>query len=230
MLKTILNLLFPKFCEGCNKPGAKICINCAEKINVLEHQECLMCGHPSIEGLTHKICKISYAPVQTFSMFKYSGIIRSLIRKGKYKGVFKSYLPIIELFNSKTPFFESFNNCVLIPIPISKKRLQQRGYNQCEKICKYLEDFIPQSETVDALKRTKETKSQYSLKREERMANIKDAFEIDKKLTDLIKNKTIIIVDDISTTGATLREACKEVYKAEPKQIYCLTLSKDTVY
>ncbi len=230
MLKTFLNLLFPKFCEGCKKFGAKICLDCAKKINVLEHQECLMCSHPNINGFTHKICKISYAPVQTFSMFKYSAIIKSLIRKGKYRGNFKSYLPIIELFNSKSDFLLNLENCILVPVPISKKRLQQRGYNQCEKICEYLEEFIPQSKTINLLKRTKETKSQYSLKREERMVNMKNAFEIDQKLVKLIEYKKVVIIDDISTTGATLREACKEVYKANPKEIYCLTLSKDTVY
>ena len=230
MLKTILTLLFPKFCEGCGKFGQKICINCAKKILVLEHQECLMCSHSSVDGFTHKICKISYAPEQTFSMFKYSWVIKSLIRKGKYRGNFKAYLDIIEFFNSKSSFLQSLENYILIPIPISQKRLQQRGYNQCEKICKYLEQYIPQSKTVKLLKRTKETKSQYSLKREERMVNMKNAFEIDKKFVTLIKDKKIVIVDDISTTGSTIREACKEVYKANPKKIICLTLSKDTVY
>jgi len=230
MLKTILALLFPKFCEGCKKFGQKICDNCAKKVLVLEHQECLMCSHPSTNGITHKICKISYAPEQTFSMFKYTWIIKSLIRKGKYRGNFKSYLPIIELFNTKSNYLQSLENCIFVPIPISKNRLRQRGYNQCEKICKYLEEFTQNSKTVNLLIRTKDTKSQFSLKREERMVNMQQAFTLDKKLKEITKDKIIVIVDDISTTGSTLREACKEIYKASPKSIICLTLTKDTVY
>ena len=230
MLKVILSILFPKFCEGCNKFGEKICKTCADKISILEHQECLMCSHPNTDGYTHKICKISYAPVQTFSMFKYSWIIKSLVRKGKYRGNFKSYLTIIELFNQKSNYLNALENCILVPIPISKKRLQKRGYNQCEKICNYLEIFIPHSKTINLLKRVKETKSQYSLKREDRMVNIKNAFVIDNKFANQVENKRVVIIDDISTTGSTLREACKIINQANPKEIYCLTLSKDTIY
>jgi len=230
MLKTFYNLLFPKFCEGCNKYGEKICTDCSKKIHILEHQECLMCSHPSVNGFTHKICKISYAPEQTISMFKYSGIIKSLIRKGKYRGNFKAYLPIIKLYNNKSDQLKNLKGCVFVPIPISRKRLQKRGYNQCNKICKYLEEYVPKSKTINLLKRVKETQSQYSLKREERMINMNGAFKINAKLASQAKNQKIVIVDDISTTGSTLKEACKKVYKVNPKTIFCLTLSKDTIY
>jgi len=186
-----------------------------------------MCGHPNPGGMTHKICSFSYSPQQTYSLFRYEGLIKKIIRKGKYKGVFTLYKEAINLFTKKSNNLSIFENSVFVPIPISKNRLKKRGYNQVDKICEYLTQTVANTQKLDLLIRTKNTLPQYSLSREDRLINMQGAIGM-KNIN--ITNQNIVIVDDILTTGATLREACKTLKGTNYKSLSCLTLSVDTAY
>lgn len=106
-------------------------------------------------------------------------------------------------------------------VPMHAKDLKKRGYNQCELLAKELskELNIPYKETLIKIKRTK---PQHTLSAQKRRQNLKGAFRVIDK--NLINNKTVLLIDDIVTTGTTLSECSKTLQKANPSQIYCATV------
>jgi len=117
-----------------------------------------------------------------------------------------------------------FSNHVVIPIPLSKKRERERGYNQVLAVCLYAQTLCP-STTIDTslLKRTRHTTPQSELSRNERLSNLSGAFTINspQRLTE----KPLLIVDDVATTGATFAAARAELSALTPTSITCLALA-----
>lgn len=114
---------------------------------------------------------------------------------------------------------------LLIPIPISKKRRKERGYNQCELL---IDEMIAQdtahkfTKNFDILIRSKHIEKQTFKNRNERLENTKNIFEM---VGEVDKNQKIVIIDDVSTTGSTLKEARDELLKAGYSNVQCLTIA-----
>ena len=115
-----------------------------------------------------------------------------------------------------------FSDFELVAVPLHKKKLKKRGFNQCELISLELSKLMNIPCNFKLIKRIKNTKSMYNLKRHERIENLKDAFEVDKKE---FHNKKLLIIDDIVTTGTTLGEMIKELKKNDIEDIICLTFT-----
>lgn len=107
----------------------------------------------------------------------------------------------------------------LIPAPLSKARKRERGFNQAELLCKSLK--IPINNN---LRKIKNTKSQMTLAREQRLINLNNCFKYNNKID--IKNKKLLLIDDVWTTGSTMKEMTKELEKYEPKEIWYAVLAK----
>ena len=135
---------------------------------------------------------------------------------------------LIQLINAHIP-----SDCdiaeydFVLPIPIHKKRLRERGFNQAT----LLADGIAKAEgipvLVDTLVRKRHTVAQSSLDRDARQQNIVGAFEI--RNPDVIRGKRLLVIDDVFTTGATIREAVSELWTADPAEIDVLTLARTLV-
>ena len=123
--------------------------------------------------------------------------------------------------------FSDFKNPILIPIPSSKNRLKERGYNQCELIAKELARIDAEKNfalCLDALEKIKDLPSQTSLKnRNERLSNLKGCFRAANP--DKISGTNIILIDDVITTGATMSEAKKTLLNAGARQVLCFALA-----
>lgn len=118
------------------------------------------------------------------------------------------------------------NGDILVPIPLSKQRLKERGFNQCEKICEIMIEISKKDLIISTnnLIRTVNNKSQTNFKSDfERAENILGIFKI-KDCTNF-REKNLILIDDVITTGATLNEAIKEVLKCNPNSIKSFTIS-----
>lgn len=158
--------------------------------------------------------------------------VRNLIQKLKYKPFAKELaqplaLLIITYFKNleKQPFFlRPENGFSIIPIPLFSKRLKWRGFNQSEEIAKILAGYFEMPFLQDALLRIKNTIPQIELPKKGRDENIKDAFACPRPKE--IRNKNIILFDDVYTTGATMREAAKALKRAGAKQIVGLTVAR----
>ena len=142
--------------------------------------------------------------------------------------IFTEYLyPKILEELSELKLLENFHNPILIPIPLSKKRFKERGYNQSSLIAKNLEKLDKKENFVleeNILFKRKETEHQARIKNKQaRLKNLIGTFSV--KNQELIKNKNIILIDDVTTTGATLKEARKILRENGAKKIIAFTIA-----
>ena len=112
---------------------------------------------------------------------------------------------------------------IICSVPIHKKRMKERGYNQSELIAKEIAKNLTNTIYKKVLKKIKDNKRQSELKKEERLQNVKDVYEIQNK--QIIENKKIILFDDIYTTGNTVNECSKVLKENGAKEILVLTLA-----
>ncbi len=117
-----------------------------------------------------------------------------------------------------------FDADMIIPVPIHEKRLAKRGFNQADKIAKHLGKKLDIPIESHGLIRTKDTHSQRALSAEERQRNMEDVFEVPRNKVKCIKNKRVILLDDIYTTGATAISCAKALKESGVEKTYILTL------
>lgn len=169
----------------------------------------------------------------TFSGVVYRGIIRKLLYQLKYQPYLTDLIPDLADICYEALIQEELfvgllkKQPVLVPIPLSQKRLRKRGYNQAQLLARALGKKF-NLEIQPLLKRVKETKPQYGLKREERQENMKGAFALnDEGLRINDKKGVTILVDDVLTTGSTMLEAAKVLKKNGVKEVWGVALAKD---
>lgn len=116
----------------------------------------------------------------------------------------------------------------IVPIPLSKKRRSERGFNQTELLARSVIKYDRQKNIIynpKFLKRIKHTKPQTKLNKSERIKNIKNCYSVPERQREKISGKTIILIDDVTTTGSTLREARLTLLKAGAKEVFAITLA-----
>lgn len=161
-----------------------------------------------------------------YYIFKYDNFIRSLIIDYKFNEkpyLYKSFLEFLNKYQKKYVQFEIYD--IIIPVPISKKRKKERGYNQSLLIAKK----IAKNENIklkdNVIVKVKNNITQSKLNKEERAENVKNVYKITKNKEIIDKN--ILLIDDIFTTGATLNECSKMLKQAGAKKVDVLTIAKD---
>lgn len=219
-LDTILNIVFPAKCILCGKSEVDLCLDCLKEAPMAERESAKWIfplydyRHPAIK--------------KSLWLLKYKG-------KKRLAYVFAEiiYEKILEEL-SELSILENFTNAILIPIPLSPKRHRERGYNQTELICQELIKINNLRGGVNIklenniLIKIKENEHQARIKnRNERLKNIIGSFGVEKteKNISLIKNRNVILIDDITTTGATLSEARKVLKQAGARKIIAFTVA-----
>jgi len=227
----ILDLLFPIKCIGCQKEGKFLCDDCFSLIILNKIQNCPRCGKPSIFGRFCKKCdpQINFSGIITAASYE-NKLLQKTIHIYKYRFVKELSLPLAQILIKilrQTLFQNNVldrQNIILIPVPLHKRRLLFRGFNQAELLSQKISLHYNLELAADVLVRIKNTKPQIELNRTDRKENIKDAFLcVNSKK---IKGKTVILVDDVCTTSATLIECAKALNSASPKEIWGLVLAK----
>jgi ComF family protein len=217
MLKAIVDILFPKYCLVCGKPGFSICSYCKKKL-IPSIPECYICRRISSRYKTHSNCMQNMSLDFLFYAWRYTDISSRLIKVLKYKGAFNIQNEIGELLQSRllqTKFLENFKNPLLVPIPLHKKRLKERGFNQTELICKEISKLLNVPYTTSLLKRNLYSTPQAKKDVKEREALDEKTFCFDNDLyLENYPNKEIILIDDVVTTGTTLDVACRTIKRS----------------
>jgi len=112
----------------------------------------------------------------------------------------------------------------IVPLPLHPARLRERGYNQAEYIARGIAEVLSAPVRNDLLKRVRNTRSQTALTKEERSKNMKNAFSLASDKIDL-EDRSVLLVDDLVTTGATLRSAAREIWKAKPYGVFGVSVA-----
>jgi len=155
-----------------------------------------------------------------WSFGPYEGRLRVAISLFKYQGIKRLARPLSEfILKMHIP-----NVDIIIPVPLHIKRLRERGFNQSALIARYIAKKIGVRLDLDSLIRVRLTKPQVGLSASDRIKNIKGAFKV--KREKFIANRNILLVDDVITTGSTMKECAMELRRAGASRVYCISLAR----
>lgn len=224
----VLDTLFPLSCQLCGKDGVLVCAPCLNGLKLADTQVCLECRKPNILGLTHARCNRPHATTGTISIYNYKDPkVAELIIAGKYKFLPSIYEILGESMTNRLKLLAmktQWQNFEVCPLPLSGARQRWRGFNQAEVISKAIAGHYGLT-VSHALKRTRSTKTQKDLDKTKRYDNVAGSFALAADAD--IKNKNFLLVDDVVTTGSTLREAVKILKRNGATKVWCLTLARD---
>jgi ComF family protein len=162
----------------------------------------------------------SYDVLRSWSVF--DGPLKNVIHSLKYRGNISLgdvlAIPLVELIRG-----QQWASDLLIPVPLSRKRLAERGYNQVAVVARPLSKELDLAYSPQALTRVRETRTQVGLLAAERRENVTGAFRSDP---NIVERKTILLLDDVATTGSTLSAAAEALRKAGAARIYAVTLAR----
>lgn len=209
ILEILLDLIYCKKCYFCSKskPSLRMCPECYNSLEFSDFK-----ANRIIDG------------IDVYSAGIYTNTLQKLIRGVKYhkqkelayyqaKYMYEYFLNLKHLQNKD---FE------LVAVPLHKNRIKKRKYNHMELVCEEFSKLTGFECNFGLIKRVKDTKPQYKLSRKQRLENLSGAFEVDNSL---YKGKTVLIMDDICTTGTTFEEMISALKKVGINNIVCFATS-----
>lgn len=233
--KFFLDTFFPWQCISCKKEihfSYPLCKKCQKNIPINYSFICPICKKRIVNFSKRScFCKTNLFALGIVSSYE-NPVIRKSIHFFKYRSIISLQNPLSDLmikFLEETNFFSEINkkNILLIPIPLHKKKKRQRGFNQSELLAKTIASHFSLSVHPEILLRIKNNPPQAKINNFiEREKNIKDIFQISISCLNLIKNKWIILIDDVYTSGATMQEAARILKKSGAKKVIGLVLAK----
>lgn len=237
---SLINLLFPSNCKVCDEElnfikEKYICTRCISKTIFISRPFCIKCGKQLLkifknEQIECKDCKNNrkyFYMARTMAI--YTGAIKQAILLLKYqkKQIMANLLSnlMINYLLTNLPEYR-YQTDVILPVPLHKKRYNQRGFNQAELIAKKLSKPLNKKIYTNVLIKTKETLPQVGLSLKQRRTNLIGAFSINKNKKNIIERKNILLIDDVYTTGSTVNECSKVLLKEGAKRIYVYTIAR----
>lgn len=217
-----LDLLFPPECGGCNKVGSRWCEECQNKVKILNGIVCEVCGLPQEQV---GICKTCLMDRPHFYMLRAWAIFDEPLQSALHKLKYRRDTSMGDaLAYQMIDFVQSLNWDIdlVLPTPLGKKRISERGYNQVAMIAKPLALALQVDYNAHLLSRKKETRTQVGLTKVERKKNVEGAFQAGAG----VKRKNILVMDDVSTTGSTLSSISEALYSAEANRVYAFTVAR----
>lgn len=219
-----LDLLFPPHCAGCGAQGWRWCPECAASVQNPVEPLCEICGTslPS-DTLLCADCRRrrpAYRALRSWSVF--DGPIRKALHRLKYRrdlGLGEALVPQLAAFLADL----GWQADVLVPVPLSRKRLAERGYNQVSLIARPLAHAMRIDYAPDAVRRVHDTRSQVGLSRAERQANVQNAFHADGRRLSGCK---VLLMDDTATTGSTLSSCAEALCVAGAWDVFAYTVAR----
>ena len=209
-LSSLLDLIYRKKCYFCGKSyySLKMCPNCYEKLEFNDFKANRIINN-----------------VDIFCAGVYTKELQKLIRGLKYHNQKDlAYYQAKFMYDYFLNLDISYNkNFEIIAVPLHKNRIKKRKYNHMELVCEEFSKLSGYSFNFNLLKRIKDTKPQYKLSKKERLDNLKEAFEFNKDYYN--KEKILLIMDDICTTGSTFEEIINILNKNGIKNIVCFSTS-----
>lgn len=220
-----LNLLFPHRCLGCSKEGNLICPSCRGALPRITPPICPRCGLPQSSGiLCSARCRRRHKLDGIRSPFLFKAVIRQAVLQLKYKNLRALAGPLAGLLSDYLAA-NPVPGEVVVPVPLHRKRTRERGYNQSQLLCRELGRLLELPVVADCLIRRRHTPPQTGTATVgERRSNVADAFTCrDRRL----QNKQVVLIDDVTTSGATLDACAAALKESGASSVWGLTLARE---
>jgi ComF family protein len=197
-------------------------------------RKCPVCNKASIDGVTHPRCRGKLHIAGATAFVAYTGVIRQYIRQMKYRHMFDATDEIIDSIWERPDVITQVNilptcfrtQSIVVPIPLHPSRLKDRGYNQAEKIAQSIAQKLKRPVMSELFVRAKNTPSQVlGAKRDIRLQNIKNAFLVPDSMKIRVTGSYILLIDDVVTTGATVRSAGAVLLKSGAAGVWVMSIA-----
>lgn len=214
-VNTLVDWVYPPLCCHCSRVGAPLCHHCQADIVPLSQQP----AESPIELIDGYVAVGSH-----------TGSLQSSVQALKYYND-ERQAEILGALLADMVAAKQWTFDIIIPVPLHIKRLQERGYNQAERIAHFLSQHLVdlqwENQTViEGLQKLLHTESQVGKSGAERQENVKDAFTVVPQFQDILVDKSILLIDDVCTTGSTLQVCTEALREAGVKAIYVATVSR----
>ncbi|OQX87603.1 hypothetical protein B6D60_03575 [candidate division KSB1 bacterium 4484_87] len=222
IIRPIIDFLLPRFCLLCRnsiaKTGSLVCDHCLQQLSDAGRETVIF-------SRVKNSLKSELAFERAFSLWAFDENVQNLIHHFKYNGYWLLAKPIAGFMAEKLSQLNfSPKSTLLIPVPLHKTRQRERGYNQSEIICRYIHEKTAIPIACSLLQRIRYTQTQTKLGPAERIKNVSGAFKVCSAQN--LSGKTVVLIDDVLTTGATINACAKELKTLTPESICAFTVTK----
>ncbi|MEH6404468.1 MAG: ComF family protein [Sneathiella sp.] len=231
--QTLLNIIFPAQCAGCNDPvdtAGSLCAECWPKMTFISPPFCAQCGYPfDYEISSEMLCGNCLASPPAFSrsrsVLKYDDNSRDMVLAFKHADR-TDKTPVFAKWMARTASDILKDKPIIAPVPLHPKRLIKRRYNQSALLAKSIGSLSQSRVIPDLLLRTRDTNNQGGKSIKGRHRNVQGAFSIHPRWEKEIVGKHILLIDDVYTTGATVSACSDSLLRFGARQVDVLTLCR----
>lgn len=226
-----MDLFFPKSCLNCQTQGYYLCLDCQALIEILERQFCPVCSKAALDGICLSCRNKTRLDGLYFAISYKNPIVKKLITHFKYQPFVKDLAETLssliishfQLLNKKLPFLENGQkeSYLIIPVPLHRKRLKWRGYNQSEELAKGLSSYYG----IPILNNFLLRKNPALIRQEEKNENIKGTFVCRDFQT--VRKKKILLVDDVFIAGSIMEECAGVLKKSGAKEVLAVAIARE---
>lgn len=220
-----LDLLFPRWCVGCGREGDFICSTCSRSLARINPPLCPRCGRPQLNNVICPVCVGWQASIDGIrAPFRFDGAIRRAIHELKYRNL-RAIAPLLGQWLNDYRAANQLPGEVLVPVPLHRKRLRERGYNQSRLLALEMGKLSGLPVIDGCLVRERNTAPQARTANvNQRRENVADAFICrDRRLED----KAVLLIDDVATSGATLDACARALKTSGAGPVWGLALAKE---
>jgi competence protein ComFC len=215
--------LFPPACGGCGRRGQRWCRGCQASITRIVSSICPHCGEPTQNNLACQRCRENPPAYRALrSCAEFGGPLREALHRLKYQRDLGLGEALGRLLVEQIGTM-GWKVDLIVPIPLGRKRMKERGYNQADLLARPLALATGSQYSTRAVRRERETVTQVGLGVRERLENVSGAFLAEKQL---VSDRTVLVVDDVATTGATISACASALTAAGASGVYGLTLAR----
>lgn len=217
-------MIFPPVCGGCGRTGFRWCPDCQARVPRLAEPICDKCGIPVRKsGLCEK-CQSNppvYRQMRSWAVF--DSPIQNALHTLKYRRNITGFGDALAKQMADSVRALHWSVDVIVPVPLGRKRLQERGYNQVALVARPLAYELGLAYSPDLLWKTRETRSQVGLNMQERRENVSKVYQAHPSA---VKRRAILLMDDVSTTGSTIAACTEALLAAGAQAVYVLTIAR----
>lgn len=236
LVRELALFIYPPTCAGCgqllhSERSEPFCPACLKTLELVSEPYCPTCGNPySTEGPAPHLCGDCLSGVHLFDRARatgfYQGLLREVVHRFKYGGQTFLARPLARMLAASGKELTRLHNIdLIVPVPLHPKRLRRRGFNQASLLARHLGSALKISVDYASLKRSRWTEPQTGLSRWQRAVNVKGAFDLTRP--EKIEAKSILLVDDVFTTGETVNQCVRALKKdGGAKEVVVLTVAR----